>query len=468
MEPFSIRVIDCVRGSPVAVELLEILNEGKWCQASLVHSPGEVCAVIRDPASVAVFVYPEAKSLESIVQSLRSEPIKSPLVFVNLFRYPSPCLDLLKVGFDDFVTYPFRADEVRSCLSSLWARRNHLRPTEIDAVKRTLTLELTLRDLIGISPAFERVIQEIRILANSDATILITGETGTGKDMCARAIHYTSARGNKPFVPVNCGGVPDNLFENEFFGHERGAYTDARDSRLGIVRQADGGTVFLDDIESLSQRQQATLLRFLQDSTYSPLGCGKLQKANVRVLTATNVALDQRVKDGSYRSDLYYRLAVLELRIPSLRDRREDIAPLAECFVEKYCQVYGKSKVTIGDSAIELLKTLSWPGNVRELESVIHRAVIHAETNEIDARNLFPAAEVAEPTNCGKQPSVPFSEMKKQVVISFERKYLEQILAECGGNISEAARRAGKDRRAFWELLRKHHLTKGSGLDPNS
>lgn len=458
MEPFSVRVIDCVRGSPVSGELLEILNNGKWCEASLAHSASEVCASVREPASIAVFICPEARSLESIVRSFQSDLIKSPLVFVNLFRYPSPCLELMKAGFNDFLTYPFHGDDVRSCLKSLWVRRDRLRPTEHDEAKHNLTLELALRDLIGISPTFERVLREIRILANTEATVLITGETGTGKDMCARAIHYTSARAGKPFVPVNCGGIPEELFENEFFGHERGAFTDARERYGGTVQQAEGGTIFLDDLDALSARHQAKLLRFIQEPVYSPLGSGKIHRSNVRILSATNADLVGRINSGLFRQDLYYRLAVLELVLPPLRERSDDIAALAEYFAERYCQVYGKSKVSISSSTLAKLVKLRWDGNVRELENVVHNAIVHTDKEILDDQDFFNHDKVRGHSLASEFEQRPFKRMKQELVSGFERQYVEQLLKECSGNISEAARRAGKNRRAFWEIMRKHGL----------
>ena len=458
MEPFSVCIVGCVQGTPVAAELLEILNRGKWCDAALAQRASDVCASVQDSTSIVVFIYPEAKSLESIVRSLQPDLVKSPLVFVNLFRYPSPCLELMKAGFNDFLTYPFHGDDVRSCLSSLWVRRDRLHPTERDEAKRNLTLELTLRDLIGISPTFERVLREIRILANTEATVLITGETGTGKDMCARAIHYTSARAGKPFVPVNCGGIPQELFENEFFGHERGAFTDARERYGGTVQQAEGGTIFLDDLDALSAAHQAKLLRFIQEPLYTPLGSVRIRRSNVRIISATNVNLVGRINAGLFRQDLYYRLAVLELVLPPLRERSEDIAALAEYFGQRYCQIYGRSMVKIEGSTLAKLVKLRWGGNVRELENAVHNAVVHSDKEILDDEDFFNHDKVQGHNLASAPEQKPFKRMKQELVSDFERQYVEHLLGECNGNISEAARRAGKDRRAFWEIMRKHGL----------
>jgi two-component system, NtrC family, response regulator GlrR len=458
MEPFPVRVFDCVHGSPVAGELLDILNRGKWCQPTLLNDSSDLSVTVSEPGSIAVLIHPEPNNLESILRSVQPDPVRAPLVFVNLFRYPSPSLDLLKAGFNDFLTYPFRVDEIRSCLSSLWVRRNRLRLKENDETSRTLALELALRDLIGISHTFEGVLQEIRILANSDATVLITGETGSGKDMCARAIHYASVRAGKPFVPVSCGGIPDALFENEFFGHERGAFTDARERFGGTVQQAEGGTIFLDDLDALSLRHQAKLLRFIQEPVYSPLGSSRSHRANVRVISATNVNLADRVGAGLFRQDLYYRLAVLELVLPALRERADDIRPLAEYFVQRYCQIYNKPFMKIADATLARLVRQRWDGNVRELENVVHNAVAHADTEILDDGDFFGRERVQGGRTGGAAGMKPLKLMKQELVAGFERGYIENLLRECDGNISEAARRAGKNRRAFWEMMRKHGL----------
>jgi DNA-binding NtrC family response regulator len=331
-------------------------------------------------------------------------------------------------------------------------------PSGVEELKRDLTCEIALCDLIGSSPAFRHVLDEVRVLSQTDATVLITGETGTGKDMCARAIHYTSSRASKPFIPVNCGGIPDQLFENEFFGHERGAYTDARDRYRGIVHEAKGGTIFLDDIESLGVKSQAKLLQLLQGSWYAPLGSGKIIKSHARIIAATNEDLQSRVEERTFREDLYFRLAVLTLYLPPLRDRAEDIPTLANVFLERYSCKYAKPGMRISQRAFDQLRAHHWPGNVRELESVIHRAILHASSDVI--------ADIPMPDDTGqckttprKVPSVPpFGQAKKELVTRFERDYILRVLTECGWNISEAARRSGKDRRAFWELMRKHAL----------
>jgi DNA-binding NtrC family response regulator len=337
-------------------------------------------------------------------------------------------------------------------------RIRHAAETSRDLAKQLD--EVTIKHLIGVSPAFTNVVEEIKIIASSDATVLLTGETGTGKDICARAIHYSSVRRGAPFIPINCGAIPDELFENTLFGHERGSYTDAQLRSHGLIHEAERGTIFLDDIECLSARNQTKLLRFLETHRYLPIGAQKECASNIRVLSATNENLLARVHEKSFRDDLYFRLAVLTLSIPPLRTRTQDILPLAYAFLTRFASRYQKSVARFSSEVEAKLLAYNWPGNIRELENTIHRAVVHAPGEAIEEVDI--ATEVvAFPLHSEHGDSfATFKQKKHELVANFEREYLKQMLDECHGNISEAARRAGKDRRAFWELMHKYNITR--------
>ncbi|HSO05718.1 MAG TPA: sigma-54 dependent transcriptional regulator [Pelomicrobium sp.] len=321
---------------------------------------------------------------------------------------------------------------------------------------------LTAAQLVGVSPEFHDMMRVVEKLAACDATVLIQGETGTGKELAARAIHYLGARREHPFIPVNCGAIPDNLFENEFFGHVRGAFTDAKDSQSGLVANAEGGTLFLDEIECLSAKGQIVLLRFLQDQIYRPLGARQHVSGNVRVIAASNADVQQLVKAGTFRQDLLYRLAIMSLTVPPLRDRPADVVPLARHFIRRFARQYGKAEKPLDPSAVAMLTRHPWPGNVRELENLIHREFLMSETPalRIHAGTLGPDASFTPPL----QPaaSVPFElgfrRAKAAVVAEFEKAFLARALAETGGNVSRAARIVGKERRAFGKLLKKHGI----------
>ena len=322
---------------------------------------------------------------------------------------------------------------------------------------------ISVGNLIGCSPAFRDAVHLIRHIARTDAPVLIEGETGTGKEVAARAIHYSGARQDRPFVPVNCGALPEQLIENELFGHARGAYTDARGSQTGLVALADGGTLFLDEIESLCARGQVALLRFLQDLRYRPLGGQREERADVRIIAATNVSLWEMVAAKQFRPDLYYRLQILFLRLPPLRERTGDPGLLASHFGSAFSVRYGWPERRFAPESVALLDRYGWPGNVRELENLVHRAMLLSSdplvTVPADWLTLDPAA-VGTPHLAGDYFDLHLIEAKGRVLEEFERVYLSRALAQTGGNVSEAARRSGKERRAFGKLLRKHSIDK--------
>jgi DNA-binding NtrC family response regulator len=325
---------------------------------------------------------------------------------------------------------------------------------------------VTVSNLVGCSPAFQEAVDLIRNIAETDAPVLIEGETGTGKEVAARAIHYSGAREAHPFVPVNCGALPEHLIENELFGHTRGAYTDARGAQPGLVALADGGTLFLDEVESLSPRAQVALLRFLQDLRYRPLGGHREERANVRVIAATNVSLYQMVQARQFRSDLYYRLQILFLRLPPLRERPGDPGILASHFVAVFSGRYGWQRRSIASESIALLDRYAWPGNVRELENLVHRALLLTTNPEATVPQEWLAggstatAGDEESHVAGDYFDLSLMEAKARVLDQFERVYVSRALAETRGNVSEAARRAGKERRAFGKLLKKYSIDK--------
>ena len=313
----------------------------------------------------------------------------------------------------------------------------------------SLTLELGLQQMIGVSRNFCAVKEKIPCVARCDAGVLITGETGTGKELCARAIHYGSARAHGPFIPLNCGAIPVELIENELFGHQRGAFTDARDQRTGLLAEAQGGTLFLDEVDSTPPATQVKLLRFLQDKEYRPLGAAKALKADVRIIAATNADLATAIKTGGLRADLYYRLKIIQLNLPSLRERREDILLLAQVFLKRYAAEFASPAQSFSHEAEQLLLLHDWPGNVRELENLVANAAALASRSVIEPDDLDLPTRTA--TVCAAHS---FREAKAR----FEQDYLETMLALYHGNVSQAAQAAQKNRRAFWELMRKYHI----------
>ena len=312
------------------------------------------------------------------------------------------------------------------------------------------------------SPAFRSVRALLARYAGSDATVLIEGETGTGKELAAREIHYSSSRRDEPFVPVNCGAMQDSLIENELFGHSRGAFTDARQAQVGLVEHARGGTLFLDEVDGLSHKAQVTLLRFLQDSEYRPIG-GPVRTSGARIIAATNCHLGRLVLDGGFRSDLLYRLNALYVHLPPLREREGDVELLAEHFLTATAQrVQGPPRRWSSD-ALRALAAYPWPGNVRELENVVLRVYTLADGETIGLAALL-AAEPAiggssSQLHGGQQhAATSFRRAKARAIEVFEHDYLTSLLQQAGGNVTDAARLAGKERRSLGKLLKKHRI----------
>lgn len=315
--------------------------------------------------------------------------------------------------------------------------------------------------LIGHSPAFRAMLAVLEKIAGYDATVLLSGETGSGKELAARAIHYLSTRRDKPFIPVNCGALPDQLIENELFGHCRGAYTDARESQIGLIAQAEGGTLFLDEVDSLTVKAQVSLLRFLQDGRYRPLGGSRDETANVRVLAASNASLEQKAAQGLFRADLLFRLNVMELAVPALRERGDDVTLLARHFIQEAACRYQLPIKDLHPDTAAWLQSQPWPGNARELRNLIQREFLLSDGPLVCLHPAPPARErrlLPDRRVQSLPATLNFNEAKQALLRDFERHHLLRLMREAGGNVSHAARLAGKERRALGKLLKKYGI----------
>jgi two-component system response regulator GlrR len=355
----------------------------------------------------------------------------------------------LRGGLDDFFCCPVMEFDFLARTARLLPERRTSR-----AERAALVQGLKLEMLVGENHEFLRTIGRISKVANSGAPVLIEGETGVGKELFARAIHYNGSRKSGPFIPINCSALPDHLFENELFGHTRGAYTGASSTENGLLAEAEGGTLFLDEVDTLTPPSQAKILRFLQNREYRPLGSGKILTADVRVVAATNADLRQKVIAHEFREDLFHRINILCLQVPPLRERGTDILLLANHFLSHYAAIYCKGAIAFAPAALRKMLSYSWPGNVRELESLLHRAVVFSSSDLIGADDIEIPAESIRAS--GGQDAARGG--KDHVMLEFERTYLFNLLAEHRGNVSRAARAAGRDRRSFQRLLRKHQI----------
>jgi two-component system response regulator GlrR len=398
----------------------------------------------------------------STIREMRHRHPAIPVLIVS----PASNAEPLPDDIDDFVLSPFQPGELRlrfSRLSGEGQEKTGAAPD--DESLRQIRAKYHLEVVIGESAALRDAIRRIPRLGASEATVLITGETGTGKELFARAVHYASARSARPFVPVNCGALPDTLFENELFGHEKGAYTDASAARFGLLSLAEGGSLFLDEVDSLSPTSQAKLLRVLQEREYRPLGGQRLLKANVRIIAASNTLLADRVLAREFRADLYYRLHVLTLKLPALVDRREDIPILARHFLARFAKEGRRLAPRLSADAIRRLTEYKWPGNIRELESAIQRALVLCDGPTLDASSI----DLPDSWTPSALAPADSPQGIADAVYQFERQYLTDLLSSEQGNVTRAARAAGKDRRTFQRLLRRHgipsHTTTGLALD---
>jgi len=315
------------------------------------------------------------------------------------------------------------------------------------------------KEFIGVSNGIKKVFDLIRKYATNDYPVLIVGETGTGKELTARAIHERSKRADKPFVVVNCAAIPENLLESELFGYEKGAFTDAHRRKIGRIEFANGGTLFLDEIGDMPVSMQAKLLRFLEDYTFTRVGGNETLHVNVRIIAATNVNLEETVKKGKFREDLYYRLNVLTINIPPLRERKEDIMVLAKYFLNRYAKETGKNIKGFTLKAEESLLNYQWPGNVRELINVIRKAVVLTENMYISEKELNLRREDVDTAYCLNGSSLNLKENIEKV----ERDLVRRAFLKTGGNITKMAKLLGISRPKVYTLIEKHRIGEVSG-----
>ena len=356
--------------------------------------------------------------------------------------YPSidGAVEAVKLGADEYLAKPFTNDELLSAVQC--ALENLRRRAYMDASGPNAFTEAW--GIIGQSEVMRKVLRAIRKAAAAPATVLITGESGTGKELVARAIHYASPRAAAPFVPVNCGAIPEGLIESELFGHVKGAFTGATTSRAGLLHAADGGTIFMDEISEMSLSVQVKLLRVLEDKQVWMVGSNRSRKLDVRILAATNVDLPRLVKSGAFREDLFYRVNVITIALPPLRDRGDDILLLVQYFASKFSRELGAPPPRFSDDVLRILRTYCWSGNVRELEHVIQRLVVMADSEVIDVPDL-PAV---------MRFSVPGSERLDRSLADVEAEYICSVLAGMRGNKTRAAEILGIDRKTLREKLK--------------
>lgn len=403
--------------------------------------------------------------LEKIKKALPAVPV----IIITAHGGVQSAVEAMKKGAYHYLTKPFKVDELLIMIERALDREILRR--EITHLRKQQQKEHQTECIVGVSPAMQKVHEMIERITESDATnVLIYGESGTGKQLVANAIHYKSRRASKPFVEVNCASIPDTLMESELFGFERGAFTDAREKKTGLLEEADGGTFFFDEIGDMSLHLQAKLLKFLDTKTFRRVGGTKLIQVDVRIIAATNQDLPQAVEKKRFRADLYYRLDVATLRLPSLRERKEDVPLLAEHLTQQSTRKLGKKIESISPEALKILAEYDWPGNVRELENVIERAAILSEDGVIRASHipmdLMRGSVVTSGGAMGpgfdiEGLSLGNGKSLKDIVQGIERTLISDALQRCGGNQVQAAKLLGITRDILRYRMKQFELPSG-------
>ena len=384
-----------------------------------------------------------------LLDRIRQHHPDTPVVMMTSSPSVEDAVRFLKRGADDYVVKPIEQEVFSHRMRLLFDKVRLQR--EVQQLKRGLANEGT--PIIGTTAVLQNLVRRLPMTAQTDATVLLMGESGTGKEVFARRIHELSKRSQRRFVAVNCGALSDTLLESELFGYKRGAFTDAVIDTAGLVVEADGGTLFLDEIAEVSPAVQVKLLRFLQHKEYKPLGSPRTEKADVRIVAATNRELKQMVQQGLFREDLYYRLNIIPITIPPLRDRKADIPLLAAYFLSTFRRQYDRKATGFSAEALARLMAHDWPGNVRELENRVQQLVVLSNDEVLRDLDVDGGEHPIPITSEGN-----FRDEKKRVVAEFEREYVRRALERADDNVSEAARLAGLDRKSFWNLARRNGL----------
>jgi DNA-binding NtrC family response regulator len=385
-----------------------------------------------------------------VLQEIRKQNKEVVIILITAYGSVENALEACRMGADDYITKPFGQEQLLFVIEKAVRLRNL--QTENQSLREELSDKFRFENMIVNSPAMENVVQMAGKVARSDATVLILGESGTGKELLARGIHYRSPRATKPLVTVNCPSIPDTLLESELFGHVRGAFTGAIKDRKGKFEMADGGTLFLDEIADLREDVQAKLLRVLQEHEFERLGESTPIQVDVRLIAATNKDIEKLVTNGKFREDLYYRLSVVPITIPPLRERKADIPYLVEFFIERYKK---DKKVTVDSEVLEILKTYNWPGNVRELENVIERALVLSGKPRISPQDL--PVHLTEPSSIARnQPDDDlFSDLSLD---NLEKRAIQMALQKAGGNQTKAAKLLDIPRHVLLYRLKKFNI----------
>ncbi len=455
--PYPVLVVD---DEPAILDVMRVNLERKNYIVHTAQTGREALSLIAEN-SYALFIIdyslPDMNGFQ-LMAELRRKDADAIIMMITAHGTIEMAVEAMRAGAFNYLAKPINYDEMALLVEK--AAGHHRLLTELWRTKAELDEKFEMDNIVGQSKKMLKVYEKVRVVAESDATVLIRGETGTGKELIARAIHRHSQRRNRNFIRMNCAAIPESLLEAELFGHERGAFTGAIQQRKGKFEAANGGTIYLDEIGEISMPVQAKLLRVLQEGEFDRMGGNDTITIDTRVITTTNRDLEEAIREGTFRLDLFYRLNVIPIYLPSLRERKEDIPLLVHHFIKKFAKKNNKEITSISPTAMAAITQYDWPGNVRELENIIERAVVLATKERLEEIEI-----PGMPGNNGKMLNISgqelgFQSAKKKVIESFETHYLSHVLKKHQGNISASAKEAGLDYKNFHNKLKKYHLKK--------
>jgi DNA-binding NtrC family response regulator len=420
-------------------EGLSVTTSGDSLEASKILKKDEFDVIVTDLKMKGL------KGLDLLEEAKRVAPL-TPVIIITAFGTIESAIKAMKMGAYDYVTKPFQVDEL--VLTVKKALENRLLKQEVTRLKKEVEARYHFHHLIGKSPSMQKIYDFIERISDTSSNVLITGESGTGKELVAKAIHYNGVRKEGPFIAVNCAAIPEPLLESELFGYKKGAFTDAKSDKRGLIFEANEGALFLDEITEMPLVLQAKLLRVIEEKKVRPLGDTNSYPVDVRFISTSNRDLKSVIQQGQFREDLYYRLKVIDIELPPLRERKEDIPLLVRHFIAKVSVELKKSVSGITEDALKILVNHAWPGNVRELENIIERAITLSQHNRIHPEDL--------PNSLTQQAEEKILEkglQERYTVEQLEMEYIKKVLLEVGGNKSRAAEILGLDRKTLYRKL---------------
>lgn len=447
-----------VDDEPLQREILKTILDGEGCETYVASSGEEALKVAKTfyPDVVLTDLKMEGMDGIGLLDEIQKEQIKPSIIIMTAHGTVSSAVDAMKKGAFDYLTKPLDKDVLLLTVRRAFERMELLR--ENRQLHQALYDRFRIEGIIGNSKKMKEAMEVIKKISSSPVTVLILGESGTGKELVARAIHYNSQRRTKSFTAINCAAIPENLIESELFGYEPGAFTGATSRRVGLFEATNGGTLFLDEVGDLPRMTQSKILRVLQEKEIRRLGGRETIKVDVRIIAATNRDIEKEMKRGAFREDLYYRLKVISIDLPPLRDRKEDIPELVRYFLNKYNLEFGKRVRDIDDGAIKALVEYHWPGNIRQLESVIERAVLMCDSSSITLKDIKSELRLSQPTGVLgmdiPDEGINFEELEKEL--------LKKAMLKANNVAAKAARLLGMSYKTFWYRWEKF------GMDTSS